>query len=50
MIDRFLHDTANQRTDEYGGTIENRSRFVIEVVSAVVEAIGAERTALRLRP
>ncbi|RAO72416.1 uncharacterized protein BHQ10_008428 [Talaromyces amestolkiae] len=50
LIDQFLQDTANQRTDEYGGSIENRSRFAIEVVSAVVEAIGAERTALRLSP
>jgi NADPH2 dehydrogenase len=50
LIDQFLQDTVNHRTDEYGGSIENRSRFAIEVVSAVVEAIGAERTALRLSP
>lgn len=50
LIDQFLQDTANQRTDEYGGSIQNRSRFAIEVVSAVVEAIGPERTALRLSP
>ncbi len=43
LIDQFTQNVVNQRTDEYGGTVENRSRFVVEVVEAVVEVVGAER-------
>ncbi|AEO66404.1 8a0f7cb4-ba38-4192-9e3c-a56921e1fd56 [Thermothielavioides terrestris] len=50
LIDQFIQDVSNQRTDEYGGSVENRSRFAVEVVKAVVEAVGAERTAIRLSP
>ena len=50
LVDQFIQDTSNQRTDEYGGSIENRCRFVFEVVAAVGKAIGFERTALRLSP
>jgi N-ethylmaleimide reductase len=50
LIDQFLRDKANQRTDRYGGTVENRSRFLFEVVDAVSAAIGADRTGLRLSP
>ncbi|KAB5585089.1 hypothetical protein GE09DRAFT_14541 [Coniochaeta sp. 2T2.1] len=50
LVDQFLQDTVNQRGDEYGGSVENRSRFVVEVVDAVVEAVGAERTAVRFSP
>ncbi|KAF2787959.1 FMN-linked oxidoreductase [Melanomma pulvis-pyrius CBS 109.77] len=50
LIDQFLQDKVNQRTDSYGGSIENRSRFAIEVTKAVVEAVGAERTGIRLSP
>ncbi|KAK3903260.1 hypothetical protein C8A05DRAFT_33009 [Staphylotrichum tortipilum] len=50
LIDQFLQDTANQRTDQYGGSVENRSRFAVEVVQAVVDAVGAERTGIRLSP
>ncbi|KAF2177525.1 putative N-ethylmaleimide reductase [Zopfia rhizophila CBS 207.26] len=50
LIDQFLQDKVNQRTDEYGGSIENRSRFAVEVVKAVVEAVGAARTGIRLSP
>ncbi|KAH6632303.1 hypothetical protein F5144DRAFT_573641 [Chaetomium tenue] len=50
LIDQFLQDTCNQRTDEYGGSVENRSRFALEVVQAVVDAVGAERTAIRMSP
>jgi len=50
LIDQFIKDGTNKRTDEYGGSIENRSRFLFEVVSAVCDAIGCERTALRLSP
>ncbi|KAF9002764.1 hypothetical protein BDQ17DRAFT_1356769 [Cyathus striatus] len=50
LLDQFLQDVSNQRSDEYGGSIENRSRFGLEVISAVVEAIGAERVGIRLSP
>ncbi|WP_223897668.1 alkene reductase [Sulfurovum sp. TSL1] len=50
LIDQFIKDGTNKRTDAYGGGIENRSRFLFEVVSAVCEAIGSEKTALRLSP
>ncbi len=50
LIQQFLSTNANQRTDSYGGSIANRIRFAVEVVAAVVEEIGAERTGLRLSP
>ena len=50
LIDQFIKDGTNKRTDEYGGSIENRSRFLFEVVSAVCDTVGSERTALRLSP
>lgn len=50
LVHQFLAPSANTRTDEYGGSIENRTRFAIEVVTAVAAEIGAERTAIRLSP
>ncbi len=50
LIDQFLRDGVNQRDDAYGGAIENRIRFLVEVVTAVAGEIGAERTGLRLSP
>ncbi len=50
LIDQFLRPSANARTDGYGGPVENRTRFLAEVVEAVAGAIGAERTGLRLSP
>ncbi|MCM2462651.1 alkene reductase [Pseudomonas sp. CG7] len=50
LLDQFLKDGANVRTDAYGGSIENRARLLLEVTAAVVEEIGAERTGLRLSP
>ncbi|HEL4257395.1 TPA: alkene reductase [Stenotrophomonas maltophilia] len=50
LLDQFLKDGANQRTDAYGGSVENRARFVLEVVKAVVAEIGAERTGIRISP
>ncbi len=50
LIDQFLKDGANRRADDYGGSIENRTRFLIDVVEAVTGAIGAGRTGLRLSP
>jgi N-ethylmaleimide reductase len=50
LIDQFLRDGANQRTDAYGGSIENRTRFLKEVVEAVTKEIGASRTGIRISP
>ncbi len=50
LIDQFLKDNSNQRTDEYGGSIENRARFALEVVKAVTDAIGSDRVGIRLSP
>lgn len=50
LIQQFLSTNVNLRTDDYGGSIENRSRFLFEIVEAVTGAIGAERTGLRLSP
>lgn len=50
LIDQFTKSSTNTRTDEYGGSIENRCRFALEVVDAVVAEVGAERTGLRLAP
>ncbi|RWA13932.1 hypothetical protein EKO27_g1212 [Xylaria grammica] len=50
LIDQFTQDTCNKRTDAWGGSIENRARFAVEVTKAVVNAIGADKTAIRLSP
>lgn len=50
LIDQFTQDTCNKRTDKWGGSIENRSRFGTAVATAVVNAVGAERTGIRLSP
>ena len=50
LINQFLASNANIRTDEYGGRIENRARFAIEVARAVADEIGPERTGIRLSP
>ncbi|KAB8227082.1 hypothetical protein ETB97_001786 [Aspergillus alliaceus] len=50
LIDQFTQDTANQRTDAWGGNVENRARFALEVTRAVTEAIGADRTGIRFSP
>lgn len=50
LPNQFLVESANQRTDEYGGTIENRSRFVLEVMQAMVAAIGEHKVAIKLSP
>jgi NADPH2 dehydrogenase len=50
LIDQFLQDVSNKRTDDYGGSVENRARFALEVVDAVTSAIGAEKTAIRFSP
>ncbi|MBE0649648.1 MAG: alkene reductase [Bacteroidales bacterium] len=50
LICQFLNTSSNQRTDQYGGSAENRNRFALEVAKKVVDAIGAEKTAIRLSP
>ncbi|EEA02942.1 NADH:flavin oxidoreductase/NADH oxidase [Burkholderia sp. H160] len=50
LIQQFFSPSANTRTDEYGGSIENRARFAIEIAKAIAEEIGADRTAIRLSP
>ncbi|XP_056166701.1 12-oxophytodienoate reductase 7-like [Syzygium oleosum] len=50
LIDQFLKDGVNDRTDEYGGSIENRCRFLMEIIRAVVVAIGSDRVAVRISP
>ena len=50
LIDEFLRDGTNIREDAYGGNIENRSRFLFEVIEAVTAEIGADKTGLRLSP
>ncbi|KAF8506296.1 putative NADPH2 dehydrogenase chain OYE2 [Hysterangium stoloniferum] len=50
LVDQFLQDVVNERTDEYGGSIENRSRFGLEVLQAIVSAVGQDRVGVRLSP
>jgi N-ethylmaleimide reductase len=50
LLDQFLHDNSNLRTDEYGGSIENRTRFFLEVTAAVVSVWGGGRTGVRISP
>lgn len=50
LLEQFLKDGANQRTDEYGGSAENRARLLLEVTAAVKDEIGAERTGVRISP
>lgn len=50
LVDQFTQDGTNQRTDEYGGSVENRARFALEVVQAAVDVLGADRVGIRLAP
>ena len=50
LIDQFLRDQTNKRADRYGGSIENRARFLLEVVEAVMAAASADRTGVRISP
>ncbi|CAH9120371.1 unnamed protein product [Cuscuta epithymum] len=50
LIDQFLKDQANDRTDQYGGSLENRCRFALEIVEAVSNEIGADKVGIRLSP
>lgn len=50
LLEQFIRPSSNRRTDAYGGPLENRARFVLEVAKAAVEAIGASRVGIRLSP
>lgn len=50
LIDQFLRDGANKRSDEYGGSPENRCRFALEIIDAAIAEIGAGRVGIRLSP
>ncbi|KAM0285116.1 hypothetical protein ACHAO9_008947 [Fusarium lateritium] len=50
LIDQFTQDNSNHRTDDYGGSVENRSRFAVEATQAVCEAVGADKVGIRLSP
>jgi N-ethylmaleimide reductase len=50
LIQQFLDSTINHRTDRYGGTVENRARFLLDVVEQVSAAVGADRTGIKLSP
>jgi N-ethylmaleimide reductase len=50
LLEQFIRPTSNQRTDRYGGTIENRARFVLEVADTVIAAIGKDKLGIRLSP
>ncbi|KAH9854456.1 hypothetical protein C2E23DRAFT_73856 [Lenzites betulinus] len=50
LLDQFLQDSTNKRTDEYGGSVENKARFPLAVIDAVTKAIGEKRTAVRISP
>src|SRR5699024_12541811 len=50
LIEQFIKDGANKRDDRYGGSVENCSRFVLEVLTAVSDEIGSEKTGIRFSP
>lgn len=50
LLEQFIRPNSNVRTDQYGGTIENRARFVLEVAAATVAAIGKDKVGIRLSP
>lgn len=50
LLDQFLHDGSNKRTDQYGGTIENRARLLMEVTEAVTSVWGSDKVGVRLSP
>ena len=50
LPDQFLQDVSNQRTDEYGGSVENRARFPLEIIEAVTKVVGEDRVGFRISP
>ncbi len=50
LLEQFIRDSSNKRTDEYGGNIENRNRFTLDVIDAAISVWGAQRVGIRLSP
>lgn len=50
LVDSFFQDSANHRTDQYGGSIENKARLALEIIDGCIEAVGAEHVAIRISP
>jgi len=50
LVDQFLRDASNRREDDYGGSIENRARFLLEIVDAAIKELGASRIGVRVSP
>lgn len=50
MVDQFLRDGTNKRTDEYGGSIEHRARFLFESLDALISVFGADKVGIKLSP
>lgn len=50
LVDQFFQDSSNKRTDEYGGSVENRTRFALEILEAISNTIGANKTSIRISP
>ena len=50
LLDQFLQDSTNKRTDSYGGSVENRARLLLEVTEAVASVMGADRVGVRISP
>lgn len=50
LVDQFLRDGSNKRTDEYGGSVENRCRFMLEIVDELIQVSGPHRVAIRFSP
>ncbi len=50
LLEQFIRPTSNQRTDRYGGSIENRARFVLEVADATIAAVGKDKVGIRVSP
>jgi N-ethylmaleimide reductase len=50
LVQQFLSESANQRTDEWGGDVQGRVKFAVELIRAIADAIGPERTAIRISP
>ena len=50
LIDQFIKEVTNKRTDEYGGSVEGRAKFALDIVDAVTKAVGEERTGFRITP
>ena len=50
LIDTFIRDTTNKRTDKYGGSVENRCRFPLEVLDVLIEVYGAKKVGIKLSP